>query len=293
MPLTKPQFALPGWVVTGTGQITIRYNDASTVDVDITPGTYYLDGSGVSDLLYNLTTPLNTASDGKAGDSGTWAVSLSSSAPGGCLTFTWTGDSSTIYPNRLTFNGGGLTAQALGFALTGGVAYATMTGNTSSSTTGVGDYQIRYLYRPDDFGVEYDPSTRVTVRSATTPGGAGVTNRYASYTAGTVRVEGVAGARLWKWASADADLVGGVSGATVGDENLPFEAFWDDTTGLVSGGTPVTIRYARDYTAPDEYVEIEWHDEEQLNDLSKCAPRTQDKPLKGNVEVRFVYTGSS
>lgn len=298
---TRPLLSLPISITSGAGpHLQIGYDDPApgTFSVSISTGSYRLDDSGGStDLLVAIETALNAYLVANNRD-GTFTVQTRSSGLAYRVEVLYDilpeRDGNGLAPHTLTFlDSGELTAADLGLvkstASPGSIAFdSPPSGGQPYSARGL--YQRRWIWYPDDLLLRNEAFPLAEVVSSVSPfTGDATVDPYGEYFERLVTVEFVRGGRVYCFAADDPELFAGVTGALVGDLNLPLERFWRDNRAQVVAGTPPLIRFYPDATDPDTYTTVRWVDQAQLRDLRAVTGEEQTQaPLRYRCRLRFI-----
>lgn len=283
MSLAKPLLLAPVIISStyaGAGAL-LKLN--TSTNVTIPAGTYYWsvdDDTESTSFNKVLKDALNAAM------AGTWAVALDH--PSFKLSISYAGAST---PTTLDFQALSVLAPWM-FGSTSNKATASL---SFTAKAWAATYQPRWFWQPAQFVLDdrIKPIVTTAVPRSRFDGSA-VVIPLGSFAERTIRIEGVAGARVWQWAADDA-IYSAAAGVTQGDL-ATLEAFWQDCRSPTNG-TPADLHYMAagdDATGWDTggYNVFQWVDPIQLNDFGAFVSDFSSEPFRSTVELRFVDTGT-
>lgn len=297
---SEPIYAAPITIPSGaTLVVTMRAGSTSSgYTVNLTAGTYYNHHTGGSSFLGQV------ASDWESQDqttNGAWGGSWTAAAPSTGLDFRSqlirTGGQSGDGIESVVCNSQ-VVADALGWSsltVDKDDTDSVIT-NDSPSTDSVtinSNFQRGYLWAPRDLLLRdvRSPINRVT--AAKTPAGKGGVDRWGGHQRWTHTLDWITGALAYLDKAAHDDfysqLAYGQGGNSLykGDPYAPFEHFWNLCSSLVSNGTPPTLKYVPDSSAPTTDVEdFMIIDEEWLSDFDEAVEIVNDAPMYCKVTIR-------
>lgn len=265
---TIPQIAMPLTIASGP-HLRLTYDDASTDDVTLAAGTYYVQGDGASgDLLEEIKDKILALS----AISGI-VYSFPASTQRITLTITVTGKAlSTI--TTLTDQ---LYAMDLGYGLT------TSTTTITFATVGAKELSLAQ-YRPSN---TWCPSTedfdglrtrRDVAVSQSSDSGAGVDDIYSGHRVSSHWIPEVFGVLLRSTLAGDADHVANVSDLTSGDTNAALDSWLVLYHAQLGGARPV-LRWTPDTSTRSSWRSVYLSSSALLAGIEGWIEDTNQAPL--------------
>lgn len=276
MTLTMPIFEAP-IVIPATANL-IQFSGGEFVNV--AAGVYYWgkDGTQAGTFCAALKAGFDAA------DSGSWDVELDNAVSRRALTLRW---NSGALPTAITFlDMDVLSPYMLG--LDPDPLEDTVSFGGGEEITG--DLQPAWIWEPREYVLDDTATPQATTVVSRSISGAAIIDDYGEWAQREIRLEVVAGARVWMWAGADTAFAL-QAGLVVDEPHASLEALWRRCrTQPATDGAPLRLQYYRNAATWESGGEptaiLEWTDPEQMSDLRAAVEQVSPSPLLYRVRLR-------